>query len=440
MLSSCLLVFSADVGERVRYACSVLLKECAGIDFELTNDDDFFKKSTQPRLSYHTHRLSSDECFVPSYGLLAERHVAPQTFIVAQSDGLPAFFFVPNTQNADFSFDLLALAFYLVSRYEEYLPTASFDAHRRFSAAASLASQHHFLHLPLVNLWALKLRARLQQRFPELTVAPPRFQCQPTYDIDMAWAFRHKGFWRTAASVANDLLRGRLQNFFQRVAVQWFLQNDPYDTFASLDKLHKSHQSAPIYFFLVGDYDGKYDKNISFRSPAFRQLIQSVAAKYEVGLHPSYQSNENKTLVAVQKQRLEEIIGLKVTRSRQHFLKLSLPSTYQQLLANKIYTDFSMGYAEAIGFRASVAVPFFWYDLTSESVTNLKIHPFCAMDVTLRNYLKLSPQAALGELRALKAATEQVGGTFSFIWHNSSFYTSEGWAGWAATHEQIQAK
>ena len=54
-------------------------------------------------------------------------------------------------------FDIFGAAFYLISRYEEYLPHTK-DNHHRYLAYQSLAYQQHFLELPLVNIWAVELK------------------------------------------------------------------------------------------------------------------------------------------------------------------------------------------------------------------------------------------------------------------------------------------
>ena len=93
-----------------------------------------------------------------------------------------------------------------------------------------------------------------------------------------------------------------------------------------------------------------------------------------------------------------------------------------------------MGYADEIGFRASTALPFFWYDLENETITDLKIYSFQAMDVTLKEYLNLSPDDAFWALNKLKKAIQNVDGQLITLWHNSSF--GEDWKGWKEMYEK----
>ena len=64
-----------------------------------------------------------------------------------------------------------------------------------------------------------------------------------------------------------------------------------------------------------------------------------------------------------EKMRLENIINTPVTFSRQHFLRLSIPETYQNLIDLDIEEDYTMGYAKYAGFRASTCTPFYFFDL-----------------------------------------------------------------------------
>jgi hypothetical protein len=86
-----------------------------------------------------------------------------------------------------------------------------------------------------------------------------------------------------------------------------------------------------------------------------------------------------------------------------------------------------MGYAEAIGFRASTARNFLWYNLALEKTEQLRVYPFQLMDVTLFNYLNRSIQQALNDFEHIKKQIETYGGNLITIWHNSSFDEKEGW-------------
>ena len=79
-----------------------------------------------------------------------------------------------------------------------------------------------------------------------------------------------------------------------------------------------------------------------------------------------------------------------------------------------------MGYAEIVGFRAGVCVPYNFFDLGRNIATDLVIYPLSAMDATLFRYMKLNDAEAFDEIRKIIEVTKKYNGTFIPLWHNSS--------------------
>jgi hypothetical protein len=204
-----------------------------------------------------------------------------------------------------------------------------------------------------------------------------------------------------------------------------------------MDELHQQYSLSPVYFFLVAKEKGRYDKNTDISDPEFRELLHSISSKYEVGLHPSWISGDMPSLLAKEKKALEKIIDHPVDTSRQHFIRFDLPVTYQRLIAAGITEDYSMGYGTINGFRASVATPFYWYDLKNEQATELLVHPFCFMDANAFYEQKLSPEAALEELLELYKSIRSVNGTMITIWHNNFLGSDEAFAGWKEVYREF---
>ena len=148
-------------------------------------------------------------------------------------------------------------------------------------------------------------------------------------------------------------------------------------------------------------------------------------------------SNSNTSAIEVERNLLTAIVDQSITTSRQHYLRMSMPQTYRALIAAGITSDHSMMYADQLGFRASTCHPFQWYDLSLERTTELTIHSPCLMDVTLKNYLKLTPEESRAVIDELKKTISAVNGTLEFIWHNSSFSAAHGWDGWQETFEYL---
>ena len=451
-----ILFFSNDITPRLRYTMTSIVGPLLGVNIAFTSDKKAFVNSNLPKINYSKTRLSTDEIFIETHHLLFDNTIKADLI-----DNEADFFVNTDTSNAaDFDFDVFARIFFLVSRYEEYNRDPSlFDAHRRFPSAQSIASRFNFLQQPLVNQYVIALSEKLKNHFSDVWFQLPTYRFQPTFDIDRAWLYRNIGVGRNIGGAVKDILSGQLKNGLKRVKILRGLADDPYFTFDDIQKLHRQYELPLVVFWLLGDY-GKYDKNIKWTHTEFQALIQSFDRDFIVGIHPSYGSNSDILILEEEVNRLKMIKsrqdgeqrrrGLKPRRrlyasntegvsfpSRQHFLKLTFPETYRRLLAVGITEDWTMGYADETGFRASIATPFPWFDLEKNEETPLIIHPFQAMDVTLNNYLKLSPEAATERLRTLIYTCKKVGGTFTTLWHNDNLAEMNGWQGWKTVYERL---
>jgi len=432
-----LLLYTEAFSPRLQYICQQVFHHWLGLSIEWTNNVEMYQHFKGIKINYGTISLIENDFLLPKTTLLFEKSIKKYLGSSTTYNKIPAFF-PTQVPNSIFSFDLLATLFFHLSRYEEYLPFQA-DDHGRFPASESWAYQNGCLQKPIVDLLVVELKKRLKTHYPQIIFKPQAFQFLPTYDIDMAWAYRHKGWKRSLGGYATDILKGQFTSLKNRVRTHLALQNDPFQTFEWLDGMTQKFKLQPIYFFLLGDY-GEYDKNNKVEAPAFQDLIKSIANFHKTGIHPSYQSANKKLIINKEKQRLATISKQNVHRSRQHYLKLNLPTTYQQLIAAGITEDYSMGYAMDIGFRAGTSLPFYWYDLSEETSTKLKIHSFHLMEVTLKEYLKLSPEAAKAQIAKLINTIKSVDGTLCSLWHNSSFSELEGWKEWEAVYVDLLEK
>ncbi len=427
-----LFIYTTKITERVRYTFDLVFHQLLGVDSKLTDSLEEWQEHLGAKIAY-TQKSMEAPLWIAAHALLFERGTKEQDIKVFPYAGTKAFFAVH--QESALPFDLFAATFYLVSRYEEYLPYIK-DDHGRFSAEQSLAFKEDFLDQPVVNYWAMALQELLHDTFPNLTFSPPQYRFVPTYDIDIAWAYQHKGLLRTLGGFAKGLLTLNLKDVVQRTATLLHLSQDPYYTFDYLKQLQRDFELEPIYFFLVGQYD-QYDKNISIHEPAYQRLIKHVSDYAAVGVHPSYGSNKDKGQVAQEKESIEEITKRPITRSRQHYLKLQLPGTYQHLIDLDIEHDYTLGYTSHAGFRAGICTPFYFYNLHLENKTHLMLHPFALMDSVYQYYNKNKPREVLEAAKPIIDRVKEVNGTLYTLWHNNSFSETFEWKGWRKPYEQI---
>ncbi len=420
-----LLVYTHKVTPRVTYTFKHFFTRILQVQVEFTSKVEIFVAHNGLKLTYAKQPLGN-EFFIKSDDLLFEQGINDVEVKMDDWQGIPCFFM--NKQKATIPFDIFAATFYLLSRYEEYLPHLK-DSYGRFSAEESLAYKHQFLDKPLIDIWAYKFRDLLIEKNENFDFKERSFEYISSIDVDLTYCFKHKGVIRTIGGFAKDILRLNVKDIWLRSMVILGLKKDPYNTFEELIYLQKEYGIKTIFFFLVSEYT-TYDKNTSARNSKYRSLIKSTADYCKVGLHPSYFSMKNDLKLKKEKKRLEAITNSPVLRSRQHYLRLAMPETYQNLIGLEIKEDYTMGYAQHYGFRASTCTPFYFYDLDYEIQTPLKIFPFAVMDVTLKDYLGLSYKKSYEIILQLAKEVEQVNGTFITLFHNETLSNKGKWFRW----------
>lgn len=424
------LLYVENITPRLRYIIDFFSSQLFDDQIRIISDISEFKISDLPKLNYSKEETGEDEFYIKNTALLFEtgiRHLQIDCFEI----NFHKVFF--QTQG-DLPFDIFAASFYLLSRYEEYLPYQK-DEYGRYAHTNSLAYKENFLHLPLINIWIEDFKKALKRKYPGLIFKKKQFKCIVSYDIDIAYSYLYKGTARNLNGLIKSLIQGKWSSFSDRINVLQRKKKDPFDCYEWLDALHLYCRLKPYYFFLVAKKTGKYDKNISTNQKAFYGLIDYYAGKYNIGIHPSWQSGDDVTLLKQELEWLEIIADRKIIHSRQHYIRFNLPQTFRNLIIAGIEIDFSMGYGSINGFRASVCSPFYWYDLEKEETTNLLLLPFCYMDANSYFEQKHSPQQAYHELIKQYEITRKLDGLFVSIWHNNILGTDPMFKGWPEMFE-----
>lgn len=425
-----LLVYTHKITPRLTYTFRHICKRILGLDVRFTSKVEDFIAHDSLKMSYSKQPLSN-ELFVRSNDLLFEQGLSDLDIHVHQWDDTKGFF--STGDRSDLPFDIFASSFYLLSRYEEYLPHVK-DDYGRFMAKESLAYQHRFLSQPVVDIWAYKLRDVLKERFPDFKFEERHYKIQPVIDIPTAYYFRQKGLLRTIGGTLNDLGRFKLKQLYQRYLVLMGFKRDPYDTFKWIITLQKKSNFKFMVLFLIGDFS-TFDKNISTNKKEFIALIKSVADYCDVGIKASYFSLEDISILKKEKLKMESITNTDLKAVRHSFSKLNLPKSYRNLVELEINQDFTMGYIDTLGFRAGTCTPFQFYDLDYEVQTPLQINPYHCLDFALLKYQSQLDKTE--HLQKLIAEVKAVNGTFVPIFHNYSFSDLERWKGFRSLFKLI---
>lgn len=419
-----LLIYTKNNSSRLTYIARLIFNDILAIKFRITTSYEEAAAYHGPLLAYNKEPVNGAIQIVP-HGLLNEKGISPQNFEVLSWRNLPVF---PVTSpNGDFPFDIFTASFYLVSRYEEQLP-ATLDEHKRYRSEQSIAVKNNFLELPVIDLWTFQLLDMLQSRFNGVAGCSRKFSTMFTFDLDSAYAYRYKGFVRSALGITRSLLNLRWKELQSRARVLSGAINDPNDVYAEVARKLKGFDGT-TWFIHAGSW-GQHDKPISLLHPAMKKIVADLSKEFKLGIHPSYKSFRKNDTLSKEINRLSGVVGMKITRSRQHYLRFRLPETYIELTKMGIHEEYSMGYPDRIGFRAGTCTPFTFYDLASDETLNLKVYPFAVMDSTLIFTNNCSIGESIQTINGLIDVVKSVKGLFISVWHVdylSESYPGKGW-------------
>ncbi len=406
-----LLIFTHKITNRLSYTTKQIFESILGIEVAFTVKVEDFIKHSGPKLTYSKQPLQS-EFFVRSTDLLFEQGINDLDISVSDWDGVPCFF--SSGEKSSIPFDVFSASFFLLTRYEEYLPHVK-DSLGRYPVKESLAFQNKFLEMPVVDLWAFKLLAALQERFPDLERRKKKYNFTSVINVTTSHSYALRGITRTLGGFLMDLGGFRFRAIWDRFSVLMGFKKDPFDNFDALVEIHKKFPIKSMFFFQMAEHSA-HDKNISPNNNKFRYLIKSVADYSAVSLSTSFISSNNKTVLKEEKNRLSNLINRPVSYSRLRYNRVSVPTTYRNLVETEFTDDFSMGYTHEIGFRAGTCTPFHFYDINMEVRQPLKVHPFAVHDYALVNFD--SRAAVFEKMDRIYRNIKEVNGSFVSVFSN----------------------
>lgn len=321
--------------------------------------------------------------------------------------------------------DLLAAGFFHLARVEER--GAERDRHGRFLAASSCLDP---LDPPL---------ERLRR---ELGVEPPRyrgarFAVALTHDVDVPWRWTRIGVLGAAARLKSHALAGRPgpaaheARGLALVPLHKLRGTDPNWRFTEVAAEERALDARSTFFLMAGHghrADGAAPEAYDRLRPRLVETLLETGA--EVGLHGSYLAAEDIDRLARERVALAQLDGPLIGQ-RYHYLRVDPHRNLAPLAGIGFRYDTSLGFPDALGFRAGIAHPFRPWDFERDRPADLVELPLAVMDATLADerYQDLSAAEAKPRVLALLDWAAEHGGAFSILWHPERFDgpSARGW-------------
>jgi|TARA_R110002110_G_scaffold202466_1_gene413493 hypothetical protein len=412
-----LLVYTQKITPRITYAFRHICTRILGLETQFTSTIEAFVAHSGAKLSYGKQPLSS-EMFIHSQGLLTQQGFESTDIVIKVWEDTKCFF--SSISNSAVPFDIFSASFYLMSRYEEYLPHVK-DTIGRYPYTQSLAHREGFLKQPVVDMWAYKFKVILLDSFPDLVFPIKKMTIHNVIDASQPFAFVQRGFLRAVMGFGSDLWKMKMRSIITRGQVLMTLRKDPYNTFNWIINTAKRSVSKHTFFFRLGD-SSNYKEGINTKRMKFKLLVKFISDYKEVGLIFSSDRLVDYEKVKKEKERMEDITNRILRSSMNAHYIVNLPAIYRNLVELEVEEDFTMVYENKVGFRAGTCTPFLFYDLDSETKTPLIIHPLA---FTTSAFEKKYDSEINKTCNMLYDAVDQVNGTFSVVFSNRDFTSSE---------------
>ncbi|MGV6829400.1 MAG: DUF7033 domain-containing protein [Flavobacteriales bacterium] len=408
-----LLIYTPKITTRITYVFKHIFTRIIGIKIDFTSVIETFIAHQGPKLSYAKKPLGN-ELFFQSHELLLQQGIESVEIRCKKWGETVGFFKV--SEQSTLPFDIFAASFYLLSRYEEYLPHVK-DPEGRFPASESLAYKENFLETPIIDIWAALLKQKLKNHFIDIEFTHKNFVLHNLVEAKSPFLYKHKGFLYSFIGFLKDIFRLKFISFYKRARCLLGFKKDPHNVFSWIIEKSNYKINQLTVFFLLGN-ENNYNEGINFQKEQFRMLIKYVGDYVSIGQIFSTNSINNLDDLKKEKIQLENITNRKlldVTNAKQY---INLPEYYRFLIELEIQTDFTMYYDNNIGFRAGTCTPFLFYDLDFEIKTPLIIHPIVA-STTVFDIEK--PSNLLPPIQTIYSKVKELDGVFSIFFKNINF-------------------
>ena len=201
-----------------------------------------------------------------------------------------------------------------------------------------------------------------------------RFAVALTHDVDVPWRWTPIGVRGAAARLKGHALAGRAgpaaheARGLARVPLHKLRGTDPNWRFAEIAAEERAHDARSTFFLMAGHghrADGAAPEAYDRLRPRLVETLLEAGA--EVGLHGSYLAAEDLDRLARERALLAQLDGPLIGH-RYHYLRVDPHRNLVPLAGIGFRYDTSLGFPDALGFRAGIAHPFRPWDFERETV------------------------------------------------------------------------
>ena len=325
--------------------------------------------------------------------------------------------------------DLLASTYFLISRYEEMYRRSERDSYGRFPGKSSLPYRAGFLHRPIIDEYGEALRQILletgiaEHHNLRLEERPHTFsRVNLTHDLSRPYNYRGwRSFLRAWLKQKNSPLEAARLSFSADV-------EDDYFTFPKFLKWDRNtcdslgRDRSDIFLFIRMPSRHPLDKPYYSLHSLYLRRILSIAAKHKVllALQCSYAAGHQSELISKERHQFEKAFRQRPRGLRHNKLTSCEPEDLLQAYVSGFRNDYSMGYADVVGFRLGTCRPVKFINPNTRLLTELILHPLVLRDLTLsdQRYMALEQDEAERIAHDLIRTTARYNGELTLLWHN----------------------
>ena len=322
-----------------------------------------------------------------------EKKPSPDIVFLSQSlyvikDSLDELFTVP--------YDLFWNAFVFLSRYEEYLSEKTGRRINSYCLKHPRINKESF-EIPIVNHLFNELEDLISRKyslsFGDKSV--PYFDL--SHDVDYIEKTIQLRLKQSAFNMYNTIKNVfRPKHFLHNLSgtIKFLFSNPSYWCFDYWENLESRLKKTSTFYVYVKT--GKKTFGSWLIDPSYNleknKLLQDklkslMQSGFQVGLHGSLKSALNFDQLKQEKEKLEEILGSQVTRTRQHWLNYheqTTPEFHERLFK----FDSTIGWNDRMGFRSGFANKYRPYNFLTGKAYSYLITPLLIMDSHAYDYAK----------------------------------------------------